>query len=40
MECVGTGCKQNARVDFVLAYDLQNLPYFGKKMGFLVYKGV
>ena len=34
MECVGTGFKQNARVDFVLASDLQNLPCFGQKLVF------
>ena len=31
MECVGTGFKQNAGVDLVLASNLQNLHCFGQK---------
>ena len=30
---------QNARVELVLACDLQNLPYFGQKLVFRCFRG-
>ena len=36
MECVGTDCKQNTRVDFVLEIKMQNSPCFARKCDFCV----
>ena len=38
-ECVGTGCKQNARVDFVLEVNLHNMPCFDKNLVFWCFRG-
>ena len=40
MECVGTGCKQNARVDCDLEIKMQNLPCFDKNLCFGVLEGL
>ena len=34
MEGIGTGCKQNARVDVKMEVILQGLPYFARKCDF------
>ena len=40
MECVGTDCKQNARVVCDLETKMQNLPCFARKCDFCVLEGL